>query len=120
MAIIECILATSAFWSRNGEVFRATQDETTQSTAGTDDTTPRANGGASRMHEALFTYPAARVTWLCALFLFCYVGAEVAIGGWVVTFMLTVRKGSAFASGMTATGFWLGITVVSINRDRAH
>jgi len=55
--------------------------------------------------------PAARVTWLCALFLCCYVGIEVAIGGWVVTFMLRVRHGANFASGMTETGFWLGITV---------
>lgn len=63
------------------------------------------------MKEALFTLPAARVTWLCALFLFFYVGVEVALGGWIVTFMITVRKGGAFASGMTATGFWLGLTI---------
>lgn len=54
--------------------------------------------------------PAARVTWLAALFLLGYVGAEVALGGWIVTFMLRVRHGGEFASGMTATGFWLGIT----------
>ena len=33
------------------------------------------------------------------------------LGGWIVTFMTRVRHGPAFASGMTATGFWLGITV---------
>ncbi len=55
--------------------------------------------------------PAARVTWLCALFLLGYVGIEVALGGWIVEFMIRVRHGAAFASGMTATGFWLGITV---------
>ncbi|KAJ6088189.1 hypothetical protein N7486_009450 [Penicillium sp. IBT 16267x] len=48
---------------------------------------------------------------LCALFLLGYVGVEVALGGWIVTFMIRVRQGGAFASGMTATGFWLGITV---------
>jgi fucose permease len=63
------------------------------------------------MSEALATLPAARVTWLCALFLCCYVGIEVAVGGWVVTFALRVRHGSAFASGMTSVGFWLGITI---------
>jgi fucose permease len=63
------------------------------------------------MKEALFTMPSARVTWLCALFLLGYVGIEVALGGWITTFMLRERQGSAFASGMTATGFWLGITV---------
>jgi fucose permease len=51
------------------------------------------------------------VTWLCALFLLGYVGVEVALGGWIVTFMLRVRDGSSFASGMTATGFWMGLTV---------
>lgn len=65
----------------------------------------------SRLKQALFTKAAARVTWLCAAFLLGYVGTEVAIGGWVVTFMMRVRHGGAFASGMTATGFWIGITV---------
>jgi fucose permease len=63
------------------------------------------------MKEALFTMPSARVTWLCAFFLLGYVGIEVALGGWITTFMLRERDASAFASGMTATGFWLGITV---------
>jgi fucose permease len=51
------------------------------------------------------------VTWLCALFLLGYVGIEVALGGWIVVFMIQVRQGEAFASGMTATGFWLGLAV---------
>ena len=63
------------------------------------------------LKSALFTNPSARVTWLCSLFLLGYVGVEVALGGWIVTFMIHVRNGPAFASGMTATGFWLGITV---------
>lgn len=63
------------------------------------------------LRDALFKRPSARVTWLCSLFLLGYVGCEVALGGWIVTFMIRVRHGSAFASGMTATGFWLGITV---------
>ena len=45
------------------------------------------------------------------MFLLGYVGAEVALGGWIVVFMMDVRNGAAFASGMVATGFWLGITV---------
>ena len=51
------------------------------------------------------------ITWICAVFLLGYVGVEVSLGGWVVTFMLRVRHGEPFASGMVATGFWLGITV---------
>jgi fucose permease len=63
------------------------------------------------MKEALFTKPAARVTWFCSAFLLGYVGIEVALGGWIVVFMTRVRDGAAFASGMTATGFWMGLTV---------
>jgi fucose permease len=35
----------------------------------------------------------------------------VALGGWIVTFMLRVRNASAYASGISATGFWAGMTV---------
>lgn len=63
------------------------------------------------MREALFTKPSSKVTWLCAAFLLGYVGLEVGLGGWIVVFMTKVRGGSAFASGMTATGFWMGLTV---------
>jgi fucose permease len=55
--------------------------------------------------------PAARVSWTCAIFLLGYVGIEVALGGWIVLFMLEVRNGDEFSSGMSAMGFWLGITV---------
>lgn len=35
---------------------------------------------------------------------------RVSLGGWVVEFMLRERNGAPFASGMAATGYWLGIT----------
>ena len=52
-----------------------------------------------------------KVTWICAFFLLAYVGTEVSLGGWIVTFMIRVRHSQPFASGMTATGFWLGLTI---------
>ena len=39
------------------------------------------------------------------------VGAEVALGGWIVSFMLHVRGASPYASGIIGTGFWAGMTV---------
>jgi fucose permease len=63
------------------------------------------------MTEALIRMPHARITWICAIFLLGYVGVEVALGGWIVKFMLEVRSGGDFASGMVATGYWMGITV---------
>jgi fucose permease len=35
----------------------------------------------------------------------------VSLGGWLVTFMLKVRHGGDFESGMVVMGFWLGITL---------
>lgn len=63
------------------------------------------------LKEVLFKKPGARVAWLCAAFLLGYVGVEVALGGWIVEFMIQVRHGGAFESGITATGFWLGLTI---------
>ena len=98
MAFLEGLSSISAFWTATGAVFRANNPRTTD----TKD---------NRLKEALIRMPYARVTWICALFLLGYVGCEVALGGWIVKFMLEVRHGEAFASGMTATGFWMGMTV---------
>lgn len=73
--------------------------------------TQQQGGQKNSLRQALFSRPWARTTWLCAIFLLGYVGIEVALGGWIVTFMIRVRQGAAFASGMTAMGFWLGLTV---------
>lgn len=97
---VEALALCCTFWTATARVFRDAHPKTSTGTP-----------GKSRMHEALVQMPAARVSWLCAGFLLCYVGVEVALGGWIVTFMIDVRHGAAFASGMTATGFWLGLTV---------
>lgn len=73
------------------------------------DATSNGDEPTGGLRQALFTKRSARVTWICAFFLLGYVGIEVALGGWIVTFMMRVRHGEDFASGMVATGFWLGI-----------
>lgn len=98
-ACIELVACGACFWKSSGAVFRAANSNASGDTQ---------KGG---LKSALFKRPSARVTWLCSVFLLGYVGVEVALGGWIVTYMIRVRHGGAFASGMTATGFWLGITV---------
>ncbi|UPK90835.1 hypothetical protein LCI18_001770 [Fusarium solani-melongenae] len=56
-------------------------------------------------------YSPIQVTLLFSGFMLLYVGAEVTIGGWLVTFMLNVRNGTPSASSLVASGFWIGITV---------
>lgn len=50
-------------------------------------------------------------TWLLALFVLFYQGAEVSLAGWVVTFLLDYRHGNASSVGYVASGFWGGLTV---------
>lgn len=94
MAVVELLLSVSAFYRASGVEHRLA-----------DDTSSPADE-SSRTKDAL-SHP---VTWICAFFLLCYVGVEVSLGGWIVTFMLRVRHGAAFQSGLVLTGFWLGIT----------
>lgn len=91
--MIELFFAVSAFWGEKG--LRHGSESSNR------------GGTHPRTCHAL-TY---KITWVCAIFLFIYGGIEVGVGGWVVIFMKSVRHGNAFASGMTETGFWLGITL---------
>ncbi|KAH7128642.1 major facilitator superfamily domain-containing protein [Dendryphion nanum] len=91
-AIIELATSLSAFWPVSGQAYREANPRT-------------GTGKDSRLQESL----KSRVTWVVSIFLLCYVGAEVALGGWIVTFMRRERAGQPFESGMVATGFWTGI-----------
>ncbi|KAI9641524.1 hypothetical protein NHQ30_010336 [Ciborinia camelliae] len=93
-ASIELITSTFAFWAQTGHVYALEN--------------PRdANAKRGRLREALSN----KLTWVFALFLFGYVGAEVSLGGWIVTFMTQVRNGTTFSSSLTSTGFWAGMTI---------
>ena len=94
VSCIEIFAAVAAFWKETGQKFQDEHPRTSGKTGG-------------RTREAL----SSRVTWICSVFLLIYVGIEVAIGGWVVVFMMKIRHAAPFAAGMSETGFWLGITV---------
>ncbi|KAM5539257.1 hypothetical protein V8D89_007130 [Ganoderma adspersum] len=51
-----------------------------------------------------------RAVHLMALFLFTYVGVEVTIGGWIVTFLVSERRGGPSA-GYISSGFFGGLTL---------
>ncbi|KAK5049073.1 hypothetical protein LTR84_005496 [Exophiala bonariae] len=52
-----------------------------------------------------------KTTLLGAAFIFFYQGAEVAISGWVISYLITYRNGNPTEAGYIGSGFWLGITV---------
>jgi len=53
---------------------------------------------------------AARIL-AAALFLFFYVGAEVAFGGWVSTYAVALQLASAVGAAYLTAGFWCAFTV---------
>ncbi|ATY64800.1 Major facilitator superfamily transporter [Cordyceps militaris] len=95
LSAIELCGLSYFFWDKTGSVYEAEHKREN----------PDATGAGTR--EAI----RSPVTWLCALFFFAYMGVEVGLGGWVVTFMLNVRHASAYASGISATGFWTGMAL---------
>ena len=52
-----------------------------------------------------------RTTLLGALFIFAYQGAEVAISGWMISFLINYRDGDPAEVGYVTAGFWAGITL---------
>lgn len=94
LAVLELLLCSLSFREATGKVYRAKNPIS------------HSADGQSSTKEAVLN----PITWICAIFLLGYVGIEVSLGGWLVTFMLKVRHGEPFASGLVATGFWLGIT----------
>lgn len=121
MAASEFVLTLSLFYPQNGRAYR---EEIGESQVQQDQLVRMRAchpSGETHLQESLAARSfSTRNTWnclrnkvvlVCSAFLLAYVGSEVALGGWLVTFMIDVRGGSAFASGLTASGFWAGITV---------
>ncbi|OAQ67685.1 major facilitator superfamily transporter [Pochonia chlamydosporia 170] len=94
ISFLELVGLTAAFWDKPGSVYRAEHTNDSES-----------SGAGTR--EAI----KSKVTWLCAAFFFTYMGVEVGLGGWVVTFMLKVRHATPYASGISGSGFWAGMTL---------
>ncbi|KAG2733200.1 hypothetical protein G9P44_004190 [Scheffersomyces stipitis] len=51
-----------------------------------------------------------RMTWLTSFFVLFYQGAEVAIGGWVTTYLRDYRNNKSASIGYVASGYWFGVT----------
>jgi fucose permease len=64
------------------------------------------SAGGSK-YKAMFKLKALHTL---ALFTLVYVGVEVTIGGWIVTYMIRVRHGGP-SSGYISTGFFGGLTM---------
>jgi fucose permease len=59
-----------------------------------------------RLRRAL----ALRGVWLGGLFLSLYVGVEISVGNWTVSFLTEDRGHGVVAAGWAVSGYWLGLT----------
>ncbi|PYI29959.1 MFS general substrate transporter [Aspergillus indologenus CBS 114.80] len=101
-ASVELITSVAAFWNMPAAI-------RTQLPGGSLKAEPIIQH--SGLRDTLSQNPSARVTWICSVFLFLYVGIELGLAGWVVTFMADVKHEAPFASGLTAGWFWLGLSL---------
>ena len=94
VVVFEGGVTMAAFWTATGAKYRKTMNY---------------DDGKERVTTR--TVLKEPITWLIAFFLLGYVGSEVSLGGWIVTFMLKVRHAKPFLAGLTVTLFWLGLTI---------
>jgi hypothetical protein len=90
-----------SFWSYQEDVRQTllTTVERTESRQGT----AEPQSGFQNLKMALKN----RVTIFGALFIFAYQGAEVAISGWVISFLINYRDGNPAQVGYVTAGFWV-------------
>ncbi|PVF93674.1 MFS general substrate transporter [Serendipita vermifera] len=78
------------------------------------DSTPTENEDGStnepRGRSSISQILRSQVVHVMALFILVYVGIEVTIGGWIVSFLVNVRGGGP-SSGYVSSGFFGGLTV---------
>ncbi len=69
---------------------------------------PHRDTGTSELGSASIYSP---LVIPAALFLFFYVGAEVAFGGWLYTYAVALKLASAVGAAYLTSGFWLSFTL---------
>ncbi|KAK6456611.1 major facilitator superfamily [Scheffersomyces xylosifermentans] len=71
-----------------------------------DETNESPNSKSNLMKEALKN----RMTWLTSFFVLFYQGGEVAVGGWITTYLRDYRNNKSTSIGYVASGYWFGLT----------
>ncbi|KAF9528651.1 MFS general substrate transporter [Crepidotus variabilis] len=100
LAVSNSILLILVFkLKRQDECLTSAGEVIPETSAGQDITT-------SSFHQVLRT----KAVHLIAIFILIYVGVEVTIGGWIVTFIINER-GGGHSAGYISSGFFGGLTV---------
>lgn len=87
-----------------------TSKKVTKATEETEHTESKPSANDDEKHDFKAAFKDYR-SWLTCSFIFFYQGAEVSMGGWIVTFLLDYRGGNPSSTGYVSSGFWAGITL---------
>ena len=111
LALFNLILSAWAY--KNYERELSTDTETILPSPTRASELPRATkkGSLSRKWHSFKTLLSNKPTLLGACFIFAYQGAEVAISGWIISFLVQFRHGDPSKVGFVTSGFWAGITL---------
>lgn len=72
-------------------------------------TASRQNAGQSKTKELKMALQ-NKVTVIGALFIFAYQGAEVAVSGWIISYLINYRDGDPAKVGYVTAGFWVSFS----------
>ncbi|CZR56895.1 related to MFS efflux transporter [Phialocephala subalpina] len=110
LAALNLLIAPWTFWEYEQEsdpiLPHPASEQTNRAWSGT-----KRNDGAQRKWRSFKTLVSSKPTVLGALFIFAYQGAEVAISGWIISFLVQFRHGDPSKVGFVTSGFWAGITL---------
>ncbi|KAL1743343.1 major facilitator superfamily domain-containing protein [Schizophyllum fasciatum] len=87
-------------------VFRGRRQEVVMAKAGLGSPAEDEVPAGGNLYRQIFRI---RTVWLLAAFALIYIGVEVTLGGWIVTFIIHVRGGSESDSGYISSGFFGGL-----------
>jgi fucose permease len=110
---IALVVASFAFagWAFHGYDEDEPSQSQSQSELKQTESRQRTEEGERKKTRMLWRAAKNNTTILGALFIFTYQGAEVAISGWVITFLVAYRGGNPNHVGYVTAGFWAGITL---------
>jgi fucose permease len=111
IAVINLVFAAWAFWNYENEVEGESIPSTERGTASTEQHSSQAVPSSKSKWRSFRSLTSDKTTILGSLFIFAYQGAEVAISGWIISFLVQFRHGDPSKVGFVTSGFWAGITL---------
>jgi fucose permease len=109
LAAFNLVFSAYAFWDYEPEMGRDNVNSHQQEPEST-------HVGVKRRLQSVKTL-LSKPTLLGSCFVFAYQGAEVAISGWIISFLVQFRHGDPSKVGYVTSGFWAGIT---LGKSLAH